>query len=251
MEPKVIFEGYFPDLEGRFRVKLYEDHYWVQFHEGGDPLKDDNWTNVHNDINAERKVIKKALEFFTQVHSKDNCNFCGKSQKEVKKLVASALNTRICDECVTVTFAVMIESPVKFQRPKDSIGPISPTPTTPEDLQSDPRITKEMVEDATIKALRQKSDWCPTCKQGWDCAKHDQESRIKLNRVARALEPLKRIADAYDENNLDDEARKKWGENYEHKNVMSPEKIELYSGRGGTQLLTLEHCFIAREVLKS
>ena len=269
MESKTIFEGYFPELDGRFRIKLYERYYWVQFHEGGTPLKDYNWTNVHQDQVAVTVVIRKALAFLTQAHDDKNCNFCGKSPRQVKKLVMGVLGTRICDECLTVSFATMIESPVKFQEP----GTKPPSPQT--------------------------TDWCPTCKQGWDCAKHDQESRaalstaqkeivdlsealdnvrialgldethylvihnmvedlvktaakaqIHLLQTVKALSPLKVIADAYDENNLDDEARKRWGEDYEHENQVSPEKIELYSGRGGTQLLTLQHCFDAREALK-
>ena len=67
------------------------------------------------------------------------------------------------------------------------------------------------------------------------------------------LEPLRvlaKIADAYDDNALDDEARKTWGKNHEHKNTTPPDQIELYSGRGGSRLLTLADCFAAREALR-
>lgn len=67
-----------------------------------------------------------------------------------------------------------------------------------------------------------------------------------------ALAPLVAIADAYDDNELDDEARKFWGggDPGEHENKTPPEKIELYTGRGGRQLLTLEHCLAARRVVR-
>lgn len=73
----------------------------------------------------------------------------------------------------------------------------------------------------------------------------------KAASVLHALEPLVKIADAYDANELDDEARKTWGRNDEHTNTTPPEKIELYTGRGGRQLLTLGDCMAAREAVKS
>lgn len=57
------------------------------------------------------------------------------------------------------------------------------------------------------------------------------------------------IADRYDNNSLDDEARKFWGKANEHKNVRDPQDIELFCGRGGGRLLTLADCFAARAVL--
>jgi len=62
------------------------------------------------------------------------------------------------------------------------------------------------------------------------------------------LKPLVDIADAYDENALDDEARKIWGKNDEHYNTTPSDDIILYSGRGGKTLLTLGDCLRAREV---
>jgi len=64
--------------------------------------------------------------------------------------------------------------------------------------------------------------------------------------LLEALAPLVAIADAFDANALDDEARKHttfYGENQ-----TPPEDIELYQGRGGKRLLTLRHCLDAREV---
>lgn len=65
-----------------------------------------------------------------------------------------------------------------------------------------------------------------------------------------ACKVLAAIADAYDDNALDDEARKFWGENHEHRNTTPPEQIELYDGRGGKRLLTLADCFAARAAVR-
>lgn len=72
---------------------------------------------------------------------------------------------------------------------------------------------------------------------------------IKADDVARlviALQPLIDIAYAYDLNELDDEARKYWGDNT---NTTPPGEIELYAGRGGRTLLTLEDALYARQVV--
>jgi hypothetical protein len=74
------------------------------------------------------------------------------------------------------------------------------------------------------------------------------EAADRIEALTAALQPLVRIADAYDENELDDEARKSgsWGEN------QTPhEHIELYQGRGGRQLLTLKDCMVARAALNT
>jgi len=68
--------------------------------------------------------------------------------------------------------------------------------------------------------------------------------------IKRALLPLVQIADAYDANELDNEARKKWGKDLEHENKRPPALICLYSGRGGRELLTLADCLEARRVFK-
>lgn len=67
--------------------------------------------------------------------------------------------------------------------------------------------------------------------------------------VRAALEPLAAIARAYDNNDLDDTARRFWGPANENENNYHPSEIELYTGRGGKRLLTLEDCFRARDVL--
>lgn len=72
-----------------------------------------------------------------------------------------------------------------------------------------------------------------------------------MARLVAALRPLAAIADAYDANELDDEARKFWGRTLEHENTTPPEQIELYAGRGGRRLLTLAHALAARAVLAS
>lgn len=72
----------------------------------------------------------------------------------------------------------------------------------------------------------------------------------QMQRIREALAPLVAIADAYDANNLDDEARKFWGPKLEHTNDCNPKQIELYCGRGGKKLLTLDMCFQARDLMQ-
>jgi len=66
--------------------------------------------------------------------------------------------------------------------------------------------------------------------------------------VLDALKPLVDIANAYDNNALDDEARKLWGKDNERMNTTPLDEIILYTGRGGKTLLTLGDCIRAREV---
>lgn len=81
----------------------------------------------------------------------------------------------------------------------------------------------------------------------------------KQLRIVKSLKVLADIADAYDSNGLDDEARKHWGPGAWEQdlstapftNKKNPRTIELYSGRGGRQLLTLQDCLDAREILRS
>ena len=73
----------------------------------------------------------------------------------------------------------------------------------------------------------------------------------RADKIIAALLPLVAIADAYDANELDDEARKWWGKGLPNQtNTTDPADIELYQGRGGKQLLTLAHCLAAREAIK-
>lgn len=71
------------------------------------------------------------------------------------------------------------------------------------------------------------------------------------NEIIRSLKVLAKIADAYDANELDDEARKFWGLRDEQQTSYDPQQIELYSGRGGKRLLTLADCIVARETLRA
>ena len=43
----------------------------------------------------------------------DRCSFCGKSQKEVKKLVAGPNGAAICDECVGMMNKILANEPPK------------------------------------------------------------------------------------------------------------------------------------------
>lgn len=75
--------------------------------------------------------------------------------------------------------------------------------------------------------------------------------KIDIKELEDVLQPLLKIANAYDDNNLDDEARKFWGKNLEHENNRNPEDIDLYTGRGGGRLLTLDDCLKARTFLNN
>lgn len=66
---------------------------------------------------------------------------------------------------------------------------------------------------------------------------------IMISAILIALRPLEKIANAYDANELDDEARKRRGSG---DNTTPFDQIELYSGRGGKTLLTLADCMQAR-----
>lgn len=65
--------------------------------------------------------------------------------------------------------------------------------------------------------------------------------------LVEAISPLVAIADAFDANELDDEARKFWGQH--SVNTTPHENIVLYSGRGGKEMLTLADCMKARAIL--
>jgi hypothetical protein len=67
--------------------------------------------------------------------------------------------------------------------------------------------------------------------------------------LVEALTPLAYIADQFDENNLDDEARKFWGTEEQHENDSDPATIELVQSQGGAGLVTLADALAARTVL--
>lgn len=75
-----------------------------------------------------------------------------------------------------------------------------------------------------------------------------EEAEAQLSILRSGLAPLVKIANAYDANSLDDEARKFWGMEDQHQNLTPHDQLELYSGRGGTRLLTLADCMVAREL---
>ena len=66
------------------------------------------------------------------------------------------------------------------------------------------------------------------------------ENKVKM--ISDALRPLAAIWEAYLANELDDEGRRFWGADLEYENALSPRDIELYSGRGGKELLWLSEC---------
>jgi len=69
--------------------------------------------------------------------------------------------------------------------------------------------------------------------------------------ILEALEPLAAIADAYDANRLGGEARKDTGPSLGRAQMVLISDIEIYQGRGGKRLLTLDDAHKARGVLKS
>ena len=74
----------------------------------------------------------------------------------------------------------------------------------------------------------------------------DTPAPALMEELVDALRCLAVIADAFDENELDDEARKHWTYGT---NETPHDQIELYQGRGGKRLMTLAHCMTARAVL--
>ena len=72
-------------------------------------------------------------------------------------------------------------------------------------------------------------------------------SENDVEALVEAISPLVAIADAFDANELDDEARKFWGQH--SVNTTPHENIVLYSGRGGKEMLTLADCMKARATL--
>lgn len=80
-------------------------------------------------------------------------------------------------------------------------------------------------------------------------ARHELPDRTEQP-IDRRLAPLVAIADRYDSNDLDDEARKYWGRDLENTNDKDPASIVLYTARGGGTLLTLAHCLKAREIVR-
>lgn len=71
------------------------------------------------------------------------------------------------------------------------------------------------------------------------------------NQLLQVLQPLVDIANAYDNNELDDEARRFWGPNLQIENTKNPAEIILYSGRGGREFLTLQHCLNTRSLYRT
>lgn len=98
-------------------------------------------------------------------------------------------------------------------------------------------------ERETVKF--QAREWLIAWQKSIPAHFHDHEDDLS------AMMPLVTIANAFDANELDDEARKFWGKNYEHENVRDPDTIELYTGRGGKRLLTLGDCLRARKFYRN
>lgn len=110
-------------------------------------------------------------------------------------------------------------------------------------------VTKRQAYDAKGNKLPfalYEDDYVKEVPADQDCA----DALAVIEAMCAALAPLVRIADAYDANELDDEARKRWGRELEHENSTPPDDIELYSGRGGQRLLTLADALAARSAVR-
>ena len=98
-----------------------------------------------------------------------------------------------------------------------------------------------MTDDLVKRLLNAPADGLGTENLCLEAADH-------IKALTAALQPLVKIADAYDENELDDEARKHWTYGT---NDTPHEDIEIYQGRGGRQLLTLKDCMVARAAINT
>ena len=87
------------------------------------------------------------------------------------------------------------------------------------------------------------SAWLETRRLG-ELADQPESLRSREEKLAVALAPLVAIAEAYDDDGLD-EARPEWGEGIEH-----DRRVELLCGRGGRGLLTLGQALDARDLLR-
>lgn len=74
---------------------------------------------------------------------------------------------------------------------------------------------------------------------------------MSIRTITEAIVPLADIADAWDNNNLDDDARRLHGADSECANTTPAARIELFAGRGGQRLLTLDQCLAGRDALAS
>lgn len=90
---------------------------------------------------------------------------------------------------------------------------------------------------------------CIRCRRVEQLEQDLKSAKTQCALLSTAVLPLVKIANFYDQNRLDDEARKYWGANDEHVNETLPDEIELYTGRGGSPLLNLQHCLDAREAI--
>lgn len=54
----------------------------------------------------------------------------------------------------------------------------------------------EAERDKFTQASSSKTDWCPCCKQGWDCATRDKESRVKLHQAEAQRDQMREALEA-------------------------------------------------------
>ncbi len=62
------------------------------------------------------------------------CSFCGKGEREVKQIISGPGTTCICDECVVLSYEVLIETGVlEGERP-----PSAPKPADEQSAEQEP-----------------------------------------------------------------------------------------------------------------
>jgi hypothetical protein len=81
-------------------------------------------------------------------------------------------------------------------------------------------------------------------------ARRAREAIKRGDGLIGAAAPMIAIADAYDANELDDEARKHWGVDLENTNDRPAEEIELVCTDGGSVILNLAHALEVRTLMQ-
>jgi hypothetical protein len=177
------------------------------------------------------------------VKGHDNCPFCKGSGVTYSYGGHSNIIEGECDYMPNQTISSYIfhgDSIVGVEYEDGSIGELAP-PIAPDRY---PASLREF-DVAEAQSFRRSAENFARGISG-------RQSMPPIDALCQALAPLVAIADAYDANELDDEARKFYGLNNEFQSsARDPSTIELYSGRGGRRLLTLEHCLAARRALTS
>jgi len=82
-------------------------------------------------------------------HGQVSCSFCGKGQREVRKLIAGPEGIYICDECTALCRDIMAEELVMVEEPAS--GPAPPSGDDPQALFS--RLIMACEADARVPRI--------------------------------------------------------------------------------------------------